>query len=58
MPLAIDPLAKPRGQGPFYQVIARLKPGVSLAQARAQAVAIAAQLERSSRRRTGASAPT
>jgi predicted permease len=44
-PLSIDPLATPRGQGPNYQVIARLKPGVSLAQARAQAVTIASQLE-------------
>ena len=31
MPLTIDPLATPRGQGPSYQVIARLKPGVSVA---------------------------
>ena len=45
-PLSIDPLATPRGQGPIYQVIARLKPGVSLAQAKAQASAIASQLER------------
>ena len=28
---------KPRGQGPIYQVIARLKPDVSIAQAKAQA---------------------
>lgn len=43
-PLTIDPLAKPRGQGPNHQVIARLKPGVSLGQAKAQATAIASQL--------------
>ncbi len=45
-PLSIDPLARPRGQGPFYQLVARLKPGVSVAQAKAQAVGIASQLER------------
>ena len=44
-PLVVDPLATPRGQGPNYQVIARLKPDVSAAEARAQAIAIAAQLE-------------
>jgi predicted permease len=44
-PLSIDPLAKPRGQGPQYQAIARLKPGVSLSQAKAEAAAIASQLE-------------
>ena len=43
-PLTIDPLAKPRGQGPNYQVIARLKPGVSLRQAQSQATTIATQL--------------
>ncbi len=45
VPLSIDPLAKPRGDGPSYFVIARLKPGVSVAQARSQAAAIASQLE-------------
>jgi putative ABC transport system permease protein len=45
IPLILDPLAKPRGQGPNYQVIARLKPGVRIAQARAQAATIAGQLE-------------
>jgi putative ABC transport system permease protein len=45
-PLPIDPLARPRGEGPFYQLIGRLKPGVSIAQAKAQAVAIAGQLAR------------
>src|SRR5436190_15508622 len=44
-PLTIDPVARPRGQGPVYQVIGRLKAGVSIAEARAQAAAIAAQLE-------------
>ena len=45
IPLTLDPLAKPRGQGPSYRVIARLKPGVRVAQARAQAATIAGQLE-------------
>ena len=46
MPLVIDSPAKPRGQGPNYQVVARLKPGVTLGQAHAQALTIASQLER------------
>ena len=46
IPLSIDPLATQRGQGPSTQVIARLKPGVSLEQAQAQARTISAQLER------------
>lgn len=45
IPLSIDPLATPRGQGPNYQVIARRKPGVSLAQAKAEAASIASQLQ-------------
>jgi putative ABC transport system permease protein len=45
IPLTIDPVAPPRGQGPSYGVIARLKPGVSVSQAKTQAVTIAAQLE-------------
>jgi len=45
MPLAVDPLARPRGQGPDYQVIARLKPGVGVSHAKVQATTIAAQLE-------------
>ncbi len=45
-PLVVDPLATQRGHGPSLQVIARLKPGVSLAQARSQARTIAAALER------------
>ncbi len=44
-PLAIDPLATQRGHGPAVQVVARLKPGVSLAQARTESRTIAAQLE-------------
>jgi putative ABC transport system permease protein len=43
-PLPEEP-AKPRGQGPSYLVIARLKPDVDLTQAKVQAVTIAAQLE-------------
>jgi putative ABC transport system permease protein len=44
-PLVIDSNAPPRGQGPNYQVIARLKPGVSIEQAKVQAATIAGQLE-------------
>jgi putative ABC transport system permease protein len=46
IPLPIDPLATKRGEGPVYQVVARLKRGVSVKEARVQATAIAAQLER------------
>jgi putative ABC transport system permease protein len=46
IPLSIDPLATTRGQGPSHQVIARLKPEVSIKQAKAQVAAIAGQLER------------
>jgi putative ABC transport system permease protein len=46
LPLAINPLASPRGQGPAYLVVARLKPGVSVAQARTQCATVASQLER------------
>src|SRR5258706_201611 len=45
-PLALDPAATPRGQSPAYQVIARLKPGVNIAQAKVQAATIASQLEK------------
>jgi putative ABC transport system permease protein len=45
-PLVIEPNAQPRGQGPNYQVIARLKPGVSIEQAKVQAATIAGQLEK------------
>jgi putative ABC transport system permease protein len=44
-PLAVEPNPKPRGQGPSYQVIARLRPDISIEQAKAQATTIAAQLE-------------
>jgi predicted permease len=46
IPLSIDPLAKPRAEGPSYPVIARLKRGVSVPEAKVQAVTIAAQLEK------------
>ena len=45
IPLSIDPLAKPRGEDPKYQVIARLKPGVGLAQAKAQVASVASRLQ-------------
>ncbi len=45
VPLVLDPLAQPRGQGPSYQMVGRLKPDVTLEQAQAQARAIAAQIE-------------
>jgi putative ABC transport system permease protein len=45
-PLALDPTATARGRGPNYQVIARLKRGVSIAQADVQAATIASQLEK------------
>jgi predicted permease len=45
IPLAVDPLATPRGEGPAYPVIARLKDGVSLAEAKAQLTTVASQLE-------------
>jgi predicted permease len=44
MPLTIDPVPKPRGQGPSYQVIGKLRSDVSLAQAKAQATTIASQI--------------
>jgi predicted permease len=44
IPLTVDPLASQRGKGPTHVVIARLKPGVSIAEADAQAAAISAQL--------------
>jgi predicted permease len=44
-PLAIDPMATRRGEGPSYGVVARLKPGVRLAEAQAQMSSVAAQLE-------------
>ena len=44
-PLAIDSQTKPRGQGPSYQVVARLKEGVTLREAKVQLATIASQLE-------------
>jgi predicted permease len=46
MPLEVNPNAKPRGQGPSHLVIARLKAGVHIDQAKTQAATIAAQLEK------------
>jgi predicted permease len=43
-PLAVNPLPTERGQGPNHLVVARLKAGVSVAEARAQAATIASQL--------------
>ncbi len=45
VPLILDPVPPPRGPGPRYQVVGRLKPGVTVAQARAQAATIAGQLQ-------------
>ena len=45
IPLPMNPVAQPRGQGTAYAVVAKLKRDVSLGQAKAQAAAIAAQLE-------------
>jgi predicted permease len=44
MPLVLDAVPPARGKGPNYQVIAKLKQGVSLSQAKAQASTIASQL--------------
>ena len=44
LPLQLDPVPAPRGKGPFFPVIAKLKSDVSLSQAKAQAATIAAQL--------------
>jgi len=44
LPLILDPVPLPRGKGPFFSVIAKLKPGVSISEAKAQAATIAAQL--------------
>jgi predicted permease len=46
IPLEVDPLATARGKGPSYRVIARLEPGVRVAEARAEAAAIFATLAR------------
>jgi putative ABC transport system permease protein len=45
LPVTLDPAAVPRGgEGPRYMAIARLRPGVTLEQARNQMTAIAARL--------------
>lgn len=44
IPLALEPLATRRGEGPTYPMIGRLKRGVSLEQAQAQVAGIASQL--------------
>jgi putative ABC transport system permease protein len=46
IPLVVDPLANRRGQGPSYDVVARLKQGTSVTEAAAQMAGIAAQLEK------------
>ena len=43
-PLVVDGAATPRGNGPDYQVIARLKDGVSVGEARTQMTTVAGQL--------------
>ena len=44
LPLETDPLATERGQGPNFNIIARLRDGVSPAEAQAQASTIASRL--------------
>jgi putative ABC transport system permease protein len=44
LPLQVDPLASPRGQGQFVQVIGKLKEGVSIDQANAELATIASRL--------------
>jgi putative ABC transport system permease protein len=46
IPLVIDPLATARGRGPQYEVVARLRAGVSIASAQAQMESLAAGLAR------------
>ena len=46
LPLALDPSATPRGQGPQYFVVGRLKDGVSQDEAQTQMTTIATRLER------------
>ena len=45
IPLTVDPLATPRGQGPSHLAIGRLKADVTIEQARAQARTIASQID-------------
>jgi predicted permease len=44
IPLEVNPHGSPRGKGPDYQIVARLKPGVTVDQARVQVDTIAASL--------------
>ncbi len=46
IPLVVDPLATARGRGPQYEVVARLRQGVSIASAQAQMASLAAGLAR------------
>jgi putative ABC transport system permease protein len=46
IPLEVNPLATKRGQGPSYNLIARLRNGATVQQADVQAQAIAGQLEK------------
>jgi putative ABC transport system permease protein len=46
IPLVLDPLATPRGQGPSYRAMGRLRPGISIAAARAQFGAMSSSLEK------------
>ena len=46
IPLELNPLATKRGQGPAYLAMARLRPGVSVAAARAQLMTVAGSLEK------------
>jgi putative ABC transport system permease protein len=45
LPLRLDPSASPRGRGASYDVIGRLKEGVSLPQAQAQLATLVARIE-------------
>jgi putative ABC transport system permease protein len=45
IPLSIDPLAKPRGEDRKVLAIARLKPGIGLAHAKAEITAVASRLQ-------------
>ncbi len=44
VPLVLDPLATPRGKGPYYRVTGRLRAGVPIADAQAQLSTIASSL--------------
>ncbi len=44
MPLGVNPLESPRGKGPSVTAYGRLKPGVTIARARADLAAIAARI--------------